>query len=194
MGVDKIILRAFLSTLAAIFTLIAFMFLALVAFFPSTMMEISYDMGMESSSIRYAERAYKTSEDVYYIAYATEVAIEEEKQGKILSCGEKFIAHEDFADYCEKKGENQEGYKQFIYAQVCLSKYEAGDAEGAIALAESSLQEGRFTRGNALAAVLVKSLEKEDGAAQQRILQILEGLTVVEEDQAYLNDAKNLLK
>ncbi len=194
MGVDKIILRAFLSTLAAIFTLIAFMFLALIAFFPSTMMEISYDMGMESSSIRYAERAYKNSEDVYYIAYATEVAIEEDKQGKILSCGEQFIAHEDFANYCENKGEKQEEYKQFIYAQVCLSKYEAGDAQGAIELASASLEEGRFAQGNALVAVMIKSLEKEDVTAQESILQILEGLQVAERDQAYLNAAKNLLK
>ncbi len=193
MGVDKIILRAFLSTLAAIFVLIAFMFLTLIAFFPSTMMELSYDMGMESSSIRYAERAYRSSEDVYYIAYATEVAIEEQAQEKIRTCGEELISHADFAAYCAQKGEGEEEYKNFLFGQVCLSKYAAGDVDGAIALAISTLGEGRFARGNAVVALLIQALEKEDVETQNKLAQAMENLSVAAEDQAYYAEAKGLL-
>ena len=81
MGVDKVILRAFLSTLAAFAILLLFMFAALTLVYPQTMMELTYSMGMESSSIHFAEQSYKRSNDVYYIAYATEVAIGEENYG-----------------------------------------------------------------------------------------------------------------
>ena len=43
MSVDKVIIRTFLSTLAAIALLFGIMLLALVAFFPSTMMELTYN-------------------------------------------------------------------------------------------------------------------------------------------------------
>ncbi len=194
MGVDKVILRAFLSTFAAIAALILFMFLALVAFFPSTLMKISYNMGMESFSIRCAERAYKNGEDIYYIAYATEVAIEEGKDKKVLSCGEKLIAHENFFFYCDEKGEEKEEYKRFVYGQVCVSKYHLGDTDGAITLAVSSLEEGTFAKGNALTALLIQSLDDKDTDTQKKIAQVLEGLSVNEENQAEWNAAKNLLK
>ena len=51
MSVDKVILRAALSTLAAILILFAFMILSLTYIFPSTMMGITYDLGMDGASI-----------------------------------------------------------------------------------------------------------------------------------------------
>ncbi len=187
MSVDKVILRAFLSTLAAICALIAFMIVALCAFFPSTMMEVSYAMGMESSSIHFAERAYDNSDDVYYIAYATEVAIEDEAQDKILTCGEKFLAHEGFERYCANKGEGKEAYQNFIYGQVCVAKYDSGERDGAIALAKQSLGQNRFSQGNAMVALVIRAIEKEDGAALERLKTELQSLSVAEADQAYLN-------
>ncbi len=160
MGIDKVILRAVWTTLAAIGALLLFIVVGLWAFFPSTSMQITYDMGMESSSIHFAERAYKSSHEIYYIAYATEVAIEDDKTEKIADCGEKFIADEDFEEYCSLKGEN---YKQFIYGQVCVSKYNRGEKEESVALAVESL-EGSFPEGNALVAVLLTALQAEDTA------------------------------
>ncbi len=190
MSVDKVILRSILSTLAAIATLLAVMLLSLIAFFPSTMMEISYDMGMEASSIRYAERAYKNSKDIYFIAYATEVAIEDGQEKKILSCGEKYVHHADFVLYCNETGKTEE-YKHFIYGQVCLSKYGAGDTDGAIELAKTSLN-GGFAEGNAMTALVVRAFEKQDVAAQEKLRVALEGLSVSGEDEAYLNKVKYL--
>ncbi len=194
MGVDKVVLRAFLSTLAAIAALIAFMSVTLLLFFPSTAMKLSYNLGMESFSIRCAEKAYESSEDVYYIAYATEVAIEEGKEKKILSCGEELLAHEKFAAYCEEKGAGKEEYRQFVYGQVCVSKYHAGDTDGAIALAISSMEQGSFAKGNPLTALLVQALDDKDANAQGKILTALEGLSVNAENQADWLAAKDLLK
>ncbi len=160
MGIDKVILRAFWTTLAAIGVLLLFIVVGLWAFFPSTSMQITYDMGMESSSIHFAERAYKGSHEIYYIAYATEVAIEDDKTEKIADCGEKFIKDENFEEYCNLKGGN---YKQFIYGQVCVSKYNKGEKEESVALAVESL-EGSFPEGNALVAVLLTALQAEDTA------------------------------
>jgi galactose-1-phosphate uridylyltransferase len=52
--------------------------------FPSTMMGLTYNLGMDKSSIYFAECAYSRSDDVYYIAYATEIAIEGESIDKII--------------------------------------------------------------------------------------------------------------
>ncbi len=189
MGVDKVILRAFLSTLAAIATLLLLMILSLCAIFPSTMMELTYSFGMESLSIRFAERAYKDSDDVYYIAYATEVAIEQDSNAKILSCGERFIGHEGFDSFCEKKGE---GYRQFIYGKVCVSKYEVGDKSAAIELAYESLQ-GSFPKNNALVAVLIAGIEAQDGATISAVDEKLSSLQVSGEEQAYLQEIRTYL-
>ena len=190
MGVDKIILKTFLTTLASIFALIIFMIIGLCAVFPSTSMQIAYDMGMEASSIHFAERAYKDSHDIYFIAYATEVAIEEDKSGKIISCGEKFIADEGFETYCELKGES---YEQFIYGQVCVSKYKKGSKEEAVTLAYESLQ-GAFPEGNALVAVLLTALRANDSSTVDMIKIKLNEISASGEDGEYFQQMLALIK
>ena len=187
MRIDKIILRAILSTLAAIGVLLVFMIASLCALFPSTMMKISYDLGMESASIHFAERAYNGSGDVYFIAYATEVAIEQEKTDKTLSCGELFIADEEFDTFCALKGES---YQRFIYGQVCVSQYKSGEKEEAVTNAYTFL-EGKFPKGNPLSAVLIAATEAQDGETVAKIVEKLKALeaTVGEEDADYLRQA-----
>ena len=182
MGLDKIILKAFWTTLAAIGVLLLFVVGGLCVAFPSTSMEIAYDIGMESSCIHFAERAYKGSHDIYYIAYATEVAIEEDKTSKIISCGEKFIKDENFEQHCALKGEN---YRQFIYGQVCVSKYEKGDKNEAVELAYTSL-DGAFPAGNALVAVLFSSLRAKDQETIDLIKTKLHTISVTDADNEYL--------
>ncbi len=186
MGVDKVILRAFLSTLIAIVTLLAFMIGTLCLAFPSTMMELTYDLGMEKSSIHFAERAYKWSDDVYYIAYATEVAIERESADKIVEDGDKFIADDGFSVYCDEKGGI---YEQYIYGQVVLAKYEKGDKTSAVATAFEAVQDG-FPKNNAVVALAVKALRAGDGETVLRIhgemLKMQDG--VADTDKAYFSE------
>lgn len=192
MGVDKVVLRAFLNSLAAIAALIAFMLLVLIGVYPSTMMEIAYDLGMDSSSIRYAERAYGRSDDEYFMSYALEVAIGLGDDEKIVSCGEKLIADEQFADYCRVKNENLSGkladdsfvfdcvekgvdvttlnymgYAEYVYGQVCVATYETGEKEKAIerafALTFQSVDgQISFAQNNAVVAVLYTALGDKD--------------------------------
>ncbi len=155
MGVDKVILRAFLSTLAAIVILLLFMFTALTAIYPQTMMEITYDLGMESSSIRFAEESYKRNKEVEFIAYAMEVAIGEGKTDKIISCGEKLIIDKDFAEYCNKRDAQtnvETEYKQYVYGQICVAMYEKGNKQEAVARA-FELIGNTFSRNNAAVAL-----------------------------------------
>lgn len=189
MGFDKVIVRTILSTLAAIGVLILFVILGLCIVFPSTSMELAYDMGMGNSCIHFAERAYKGSQDVYFIAYATEVAIEEDKTAQIVSCGEKFIEDDSFETYCDLKGEN---YERFIYGKVCVSKYESGDKSGAVALAYQSLK-GAFPKGNALVAVLLTSLSENDLETVNLIKAQLNEVSVIGEEQEYLEEMLTLL-
>ena len=83
MTVDKLIFRVFLTTLASVAILFLFMITALVCVYPQTMMKLTYNLGMEKASVWFAEVSYDRSDDVYYIAYATEVAIDQQDYEKI---------------------------------------------------------------------------------------------------------------
>lgn len=194
MSVEKIILRSFLSTLAAIVMLFVFMVGMLVAVYPETMMNVSYDMGMEKASVWFAERAYKRHDKVETIAFATTVAIEENMYGKIVVCGEKLIADEEFADYCKAKDEaNAEkygdqtvngvlitdilgSYDQYVYAQITIAQYKNGDKDGAVTRAVE-LTEG-FSRNNAVACLLMEADSDGDTALVDRLLVEMENMKI----------------
>lgn len=200
MGVDKVILRAFLSTLAAVAILFTFMLTALVCVYPQTMMEITYDLGMETPSIWFAEEAYKRTDDVGYIAHATEVAIGESKYEKIEECGERFIADEGFAGYCEEKNEAladkvTSGYDQYVYGQICVAMYEQDKQDEAVERA-FELTGKAFPKNNAVVALVVTAnkagdtdtLDKIKGKMEQLNESIPEGV-----DKAYLGEVLALV-
>lgn len=187
MSVDKVIIRAFLSTLAAVAALLVFMVLSLCIAFPATMMKITYHLGMENSSIHFAERAYKGNEDIYFISYATEVAIVEGKQDKIISCGQKFITNEDFDTFCKNKDED---YGQYIRGEICVAKYQSGDKENAVSDAFAAL-EGSFPQKNAVISLMLAAIEGNDKETVSKIVDKLNGLTV-EGEQTYLTDMKEM--
>ena len=170
MSVDKIILRAILSTLAAIALLLVTMLCALLLFFPSTMMGITYSLGMENSSIRNAERAYERNGNIYYIARATQTAIEIEDYKKINSCGIQLVEDSEFTSYCEKKKEQQQekyeenigDYEHYIYGQICVAKYNLGEKQDAVNCAFSWTPENVFPKNNAIIVVLLTSFWAED--------------------------------
>ena len=187
MSVQKIILRSCLSTLAAIFILLVFMVGMLVAVYPETMMNVAYDMGMEESSIWFAERSYKRHDKIDTIAFATTVAIEENMYGKILSCGKKMIADEEFEEYCEKKdAKNREKYgddfyltlgyyDQYIYAQVSVAQYKKGDIDGAVKRAVGSVDlEGEFLGNNAMVWLLLEAYTNDDQDTVKKLIDVMD--------------------
>ena len=166
MRVDKVILKAFISTLSAIVLLFAFMFGVLAAAFPSTMMRLSYDFGQDASSIKYAERAYDWFDDTYYMAYAMEVAIGSDNQEKIESCGVALTQDEGyFQQYCaEKQASLSENtatrYEDYLYGKIAVAKYEQGKKEEAVNYAFDTLQ-GGFPYDNAVMAVVYAALDDQ---------------------------------
>lgn len=213
MSVEKIILRSFLSTLLAIVTLLVFMAGMLVAVYPETMMNISYDMGMEKASIWFAERAYKRHDKIDTIAFATTIAIEENMYAKVIVCGEKLIADEEFAQYCEQKdlaNEEKYGedtidgikivdilgeYDQYVYAQISVAQYKTGDKDGAVEKAVA-LTEG-FPRNNAIACLLMEAGSNKDDVYVDKLLDVMNSIQMdssswAEKDQAYFDEIQSL--
>jgi len=175
---DKVILKAVLSTLAAIVALIVLLFSALAIFFPSTMMSFTYKLGMEDASIHFAERAYDRSKEIYFSAFATEVAIGVGDLEEIDVCGEKFIKDKKFATYCEEKDQSFNvsagSYSRYIYGQVCVAKYQRGKAEKAVARAVE-LNGTSFVEGNPITAVLHAAIRKQDTSTVEAVLNVLKG-------------------
>lgn len=166
MHTDKVIVRAVLSTLAAVFILLVSMFAALAFIFPSTLMQITYDMGMDRASVRYASRAYDRSDEIYFIAFATEVAIGDNDYKNIDVCGSKFIVDEKFGAYAEEKNSDlpdggTTDYKQYVYGQVCVAKYRRNKKQEAVDKA-FEWNGDTFTEKNAVVVVLITALVYED--------------------------------
>ena len=193
MRVDKVIMRAALSTLTAIIVLFVAMILMLCFLFPWTMMQLTYDLGMDGASVRNAKRAYNMSGEVYYVAFATDVAIGKGDDEKIVECGQMLIADENFKLYCEEKtaqtAELGGVYDQYVYGQVCLAQYRQGDKDGAIATAFSSL-DGAFVRNNAVVALLVTALSRQDSDTVDKIQVKMNEMQsqISENDNAYFQE------
>jgi len=190
MGVDKIILRAFLTTLASIAILFLFMLTALVCVYPQTMMKMTYNLGMEDASIWFAEISYDRSHEVNYIAHATEVAIGQHDYEKIDSCGERLINDEGFADFCEKKNANipqgaEVTYEQYVYGQVCIAKYECAHETDAVELAFALTGDNVFPQNNAVVAVLITAMQNDDVNTVDLIKGKMKNMQVRSEDKAY---------
>lgn len=182
MEMDKVILKAIGSTLAAIVVLLLVTFSSCVIFFPSTMMYLSYNVGLEGSAIGFAERAYKRDGGIYYIACATEIAIGEEDFRNVEKCGEKFIADKEFAAYCSEMDETTAddedingSYAQYIYGHVFASKYKNGKKAEAV---EKAFQvcPSDFPRNNAVVALTVAVLRADDKGTASDIWERLNGI------------------
>ena len=199
MRVDKVILKAFLSTLAAIVILFAFMFGVLVAAFPSTMMHISYDFGCDQSSIRHAKRAYRWFNDTSYMAYAMEVAIGIDDQEKIEECGTVLVEDEAyFAKYCDEKyaaldervqASMRSTYDQYVYGKIAVAKYKQGKTQDAVNYAFSTLK-GGFPYDNAVAAVLYTALSRDQATVDmvKGKMNELQANEFVEGEKAYFDE------
>jgi hypothetical protein len=177
MHVDKIIVRAALTTFAVVLTLCVFMIVALSFVFPSTMMQIAYDMGMNAVSAKYAHRAYSYSGDVYYAAFATEVSILDGDVEKVAEYGKLLIADDEFATYCDARNAQKPpllgAYEQYVYGQVYAAEYVGlqTSAEKSLVInkAFSSLENAGFPQGNAVATIVVAAKKKGDNETLRAI-------------------------
>ena len=184
MRLDKVIVRAVLSTLSAILVLFGCMLLALCFLYPSTMMNITYDLGMDKASVKYATRVYNRTDEVYYIAFATETAIGADLDEKIEECGLVFVKDSDFAQYCAERDAKMglgEGYQQYIYGQVSLAQYRQGEKDEAVDTAFGALANNTFPKNNAVQGLALTVLMNGDKAVadtiKEKMMNIESGLS-----------------
>lgn len=201
MRIDKVILRAILSTLAAIGLLVAIMVLSCFFFFPSTLMHLTYNLGMEKSAMRYAERAYKLDGGVYYVSCAFEIAVGESDYSSIEKYGNKLIEKGDeFLLFCKDKddGAGEDvvwSYEQYVYGNTFSARYKNGEKRSAIDAA-FAVTENAFPVNNAVMKVLIAALRAGDVESatlmRERMLSVraerqADG-TYSAEDLAYLDE------
>ena len=199
MHVDRVILRAVLSTIAAIIVLFATTLLALVYIFPSTMMRLAYDVGMDGVSISCAKRAYAQTGETCYIAYAVETAINADNDEEIVECGLHFIKDnpQEFEVYCADYQTKLTGvtgtYEQYVYGQVCLAQYRQGQKTDAVATAFADLQDS-FPKNNAAVLLVMTAINAGDtetvSALKTKMSEMSERLT--DTDKEYLEKVLSL--
>ena len=193
MRVDKVIARAALSTVAAILLLCAMMIATLCLAFPQTVMKLTYDLGMDGASVKFATIAYERSENnVYYIAYATEVAIGAEDYENVRSCGKTFVQDKEaFKAYAAERDKSMNAesgaYEQYVYGKICVAEYRLGDKQTALLDASGYLQ-GKFPANNALIALLLEAIKSGDKETATAVLNTMQ--TLKSEQGAALSSAE----
>lgn len=205
MDVNKIVWKSILTTLVSALVLLILMFGSLCLFFPSTMMQVSYNVGLDKISASFAKTAYDRSKDIYYIAYATDVSIGIQDEEHIVCYGELLVENEAFSEYCAQRnaqtpddGDYQATgtYEQYIYRQICIALYRK-DASLAISRAFATLgvEEGDaklsvFPRQNAVMALYVEARVQQDTETSAKIKGKMEQLQIElsSEDQAYYEE------
>ena len=171
MRLDKIVLKAFLKTLAAALLLLAIMVGVLAVAFPHTMMELTYSLGMDKASVSFSVTSYERFHRVDYIAKGADTALAAKLHKQADECLELLIADEDFMAYCETRNaslpEDAQGttYQAYCYRQLCLAKYMSGNGSAAVDRA-IELMAGPFAQGNPLVSVLAQArMDKGDGVS-----------------------------
>lgn len=202
----KIIWNSILTTLVSTLLLCGVLFLSCACFFPATMMELTYSLGMDSTAMRYAERAFNRFEAAEYAAFAMEIAADNDLYADTERFAEDLLCSADFESFARKQDVNyaqggnetdrsQTTYEQYVYVKLCLAQYRLGKGEVAVARAASSLKIGEFPKNNALAALLLYAIRDGDKAI---VSAVCEKIDVIEEsalsvsDAAYLSEMKRL--
>ena len=192
MKLDKVIVRTVVNTLCAIAILCVSAVLFASFIFPSTMMGISYKLGNDSGAMKYAYTSYTRTDEVAYIAYATEVAFGVDENEDIVYYGEQFIADKNFDEYCLQvdlqSGTSQGAYRQYVYGRLVISEYSLGEKEKAFSYALDAIG-GKFVQNNAMVALLFESMVANDSAMVERVVGKMRELsaTLDGEDADYLN-------
>ena len=165
--VDRIIVRAVLSTLAAVTLLVALMFGVLALAFPQTMMDFTYSLGMDKACVKYSVTSYARFGAVEYIAKGADRALAAKLYDQADECLEYLITDEDFEEYCQKRNavlsESMQAtnYQAYYRRQLCVAKYRSGKTTEAVDRAWT-LMNGAFASGNPLVAVLAEARIDQD--------------------------------
>ena len=198
MRADKVILRTILSTLLAIVILLTILFSTLCLCFPSTMMELTYKLGMDGTSIKYAMRAYNRSGSVEYVAFATETAIASDNYKRIEECGLELIEDDEFVVYCTRRNQNIDTskitYDQYVYAMVSTAQYRQGKKTEAQNTAFAGIG-NTFPTNNAVVGLLAIAIGENDLLTVSEIktkLQTLQLSVTDVADSAYLQQILQL--
>ena len=198
--IDKVILNSVVSTLLAIVLLAAIAFGLAAWLYPSTMMQISYEVGNDTGAMKYAYRAYERTDEVYYLAYATEVAIGMDDNEDIEYYAEKFVADENFTAYCAEMDAKMQAngvsgsYRQYVYGKLVVAEYERGAKTDSKTHAKEAIGAG-FAENNAMVALLLTAMEKGDVQTVGEVVTEMQNLQLPDgADKTYLSSLLSALE
>jgi hypothetical protein len=155
------------------------------------MMTISYKGGNDKGAMRYAYRAYETTGELYFVGFATRVAIALDNFEDTDCYGSELVKDEaNFETYCseidKKEGYEQGTYEIFVLGKIAVAKYELGKKAEAEEYAFNTL-DGKFPENNAVVALWVTAVQNGDFETANAIVEKLRVLAVDNEtDRAYL--------
>jgi hypothetical protein len=141
--------------------------------------------------MKYAYRAYETTGEVYFLGFATRVAINLDNYEDVEYYGTELLKDEEvFTQYCldiDQKEDFENGtYEMYLAGKFAVAKYELGKKDEAQEYAFDSL-EGAFPKNNAAMALLFAAMQNRDTETENAVINRIRTLTPVSEaDRDYL--------
>ena len=163
---NKIVIKTALVTLGTVIALFVLAFGIASLAFPRNMSEICENMGNYQLAASYAKRQYEytdSTEDLYRCA---RLYIKTNDRENTIKYCEKLVNKKDFKEYCG-------AHVQYVYGNYATALYLSGNDDGAVAIAEKSVEDG-FVISNAYVTLTLQADAKEDKEFAGKLLSSLE--------------------
>ena len=153
----KLIIKTIALTSVILLVLTVGLYLLLAYCFPSVLSNWYFNLQNESLTLKYSEKSYQTSGDVFDLCLLTERSIVFDNDEAVLKHATELINHDNYDEVLSKKGNS---YHYYIVGSLCQAQYIMGSKAVAIETAFSNTLV--YTEQNPVHRLIVLSAREDD--------------------------------
>lgn len=189
----KVILKTVILTLTSLIAVFLIAYGCVAGSSPKTLAGIWSDFGSYDISIKYYEKQYEKTQDIFDLVALCNKVNEQSDSARAERSLRLLTENEKFSDVCEKEDKNV-GYSftayEFYFGKYVVSSYFESGIDSALAVAEKSVSAG-YTKHSAYYSLLgIESLTKSDGTAIKESIEKIKSSLNGEEQQLAERDIK----
>ena len=184
----KLVIKTVVLTFISFIALFLIFYCCFSAAAPKTLADVWSDMGSYSFSIKYYEKQYEKTNDLFDLAVLCNKVNEQSDSSRAVTYLKALTEHENFSALCEtedKKFSYTFTAYEFYFGKYAVASYYESGIGSALAVAEKSVKTG-YTEHSAFYSLLgIESLTKDDGDSIKTAIEGLSGLS--ETEQGFAN-------
>lgn len=193
----RVVVKTALKTLlVAVIALLAAFGVASLGF-PRHMATLFENMGSYSLATGYASLSYKYSKTIGNLARCVDDSIFAGNDKNIVKYGDMLVVLEDFSEYAKERTEALDGeadYFYFVYSNLAGAKYNCGNKDDALDMAQMAMQGVTdFPVNNTYAILATRAAQADDAEFCQKLYELIVDLTPSAAQQAYYDTVLSIL-